>query len=49
MLLQEILKNRVSLKPLSAFLSGFLCIEQVTNEKKLLGILVKQNLNRNIA
>ena len=32
-----------------AFWSGFLCIEQVMNEKKILGILMKKNLNRKIA
>ena len=32
-----------------AFLSGFLCIEQVINEKKILGIIIKQSLNRKIA
>ena len=33
----------------SAFSCGFICMEQVTNEKKILGILVKQNMNRKIA
>ena len=32
-----------------AFWCGFLCMEQVTNEKKVLRILVKQNMNRKIA
>ena len=35
--------------PFAMFLSGFLCIEQVRNEKKILGVLMKQNLNRKIA
>ena len=43
------LKNRVSLMPFPAFWCGFLCMEQVTNEKKILRILVKQNMNRKIA
>ena len=30
-------------------LNEFLCIGQVTNEKKILGILMKQNLKRKIA
>ena len=42
MLPRKILKNRVPLMPFSAFWCGFLCMEQVTNEKKLLRILVKQ-------
>ena len=46
MLLREILKNTVFFP---AFWSGFLCIEQVMNEKKILGILMKLNLNRKIA
>ena len=49
MLPKKILKNRVSLMPFSAFWCGFLCMEQVTNEKKILRILVKQNMNRKIA
>ena len=49
MLPQEILKNRVSLMPFPSFWCGFLYMEQVTNEKKILGILVKQNMNRKIA
>ena len=43
MLPRKILKNRVSLMPFPAF-SEFLCMEQVTNEKKILRILVKQNM-----
>ena len=43
MLPREILKNRVSLMPFPAFWCGFLCMEQVTNEKKILRILVKQD------
>ena len=35
--------------PFRAFWCGFLCKEQVTNEKKILRILVKQNMNRKIA
>ena len=35
--------------PFSAFLSMCLCMEQVMNEKKISGILMKQNLNRKIA
>ena len=35
--------------PFPAFWCGFLCMEQVTNEKKILGILVKQNMNSKIA
>ena len=35
--------------PFAAFWCGFLCMEQVTNEKKILRILVKQNMNRKIA
>ena len=31
-------KNSVFLMPFPGFLSGFLCIEQVTNEKKILGV-----------
>ena len=49
MLHRKILKNRVSLMPFPAFWCGFLCMEQVTNEKKILRILVKQNMNRKIA
>ena len=49
MLSRKILKNRVSLMPFPAFWCGFLCMEQVTNEKKILRILVKQNMNRKIA
>ena len=49
MLPRKILKNRVSLMPFPAFWCGFLCMEQVTNEKKILRILVKQNMNRKIA
>ena len=44
-----ILKNRVSLMPFPAFWCEFLCKEQVTNENKILRILVKQDLNRKIA
>ena len=36
MLPREILKNKVSLMPFPAFWCGFLCMEQVTNEKKVL-------------
>ena len=43
------LKNRVSLMLFPAFWCGFLCMEQVINEKKILRILVKQNMNRKIA
>ena len=49
MLPRNILKNRVSLMPFPALWCGFLCMEQVTNEKKILRILVKQNMNRKIA
>ena len=35
--------------PFPVFWSGFLCIELVVNEMKILGILIKQNLNRKIA
>ena len=49
MLPGKILKNRVSLMPFPAFWCGFLCMEQVTNKKKILRILVKQNMNRKIA
>ena len=49
MLPRKILKNTVFLMPFPAFWNGFLCIEQVMNEKKILGILMKQNLNRKIA
>ena len=49
MLPREILKNRVSLMPFPAFWGGFLCMEKMTNEKKILRILVKQNMNRKIA
>ena len=45
----KILKNRVSLMLFPVFWCGFLCTEQVTNEKKILRILVKQNMNRKIA
>ena len=34
--------------PFPAFSCGFLCMEQATNEKKIL-ILVKQNMNKKIA
>ena len=44
MLSQEIVRNRFH-----AFSSGFLWIEQVMNKKKILGILMKQNLNKKIA
>ena len=46
---REILNNGVSLMPFPAFRCGFLCMEKVTNEKKILRILVKQNMNRKIA
>ena len=49
MLPRKILKNRVSLMPFPAFWCGFLCMEEVTNEKKILRIFVKQNMNRKIA
>ena len=42
MLPRKILNNRVSLMPFSVFQSGFLCIEQVMNEKKILGILMNK-------
>ena len=35
--------------PFLAFWCGFLCMEQVTNDKKILRIIVKQNMNRKIA
>ena len=35
--------------PFHAFLIGFLWLEQVMNENKILGILMKQNLNMKIA
>ena len=38
---RNILKNSVSLMQFPAFWCGFLCMEQVTNEKKILRILVK--------
>ena len=41
MLSRKILKNRVSLMPFPVFWCGFLCMGQVTNEKKILKILVK--------
>ena len=34
--------------PFPEFWCGFLCMEQVTNEKKILSILAKQNMNRKI-
>ena len=44
------MKNKVFLLLFPVFFfSGFLCIEQVMNEKKILGILMKQNQNREIA
>ena len=49
MLPRKILKNRVSLMPFPAFWCGLLCMEQVANEKKVLRILVKQNMNTKIA
>ena len=49
MLPRDFFNNRVSLMPLPAFWCGFLCMEKVTNEKKILRILVKQNMNRKIA
>ena len=45
----ETLKNRVFVMSFSAFLSEFLCMEQMMSEKKILGILMKKNLNREIA
>ena len=42
MLHWKILKNRVSLMPFRAFWSGFLYIEQVMNEKKILVILMNK-------
>ena len=42
MLPRNILKNRVSLMLFPVFWSGFLCIEQVMNEKKILGILMNE-------
>ena len=39
MVRRKILKNRVFLIPFSAFLRGILFIEQLMNEKKILGIL----------
>ena len=48
MLPREILKNRVFLMPFPAF-GIVLCMGQVMNEKKILGISLKQNLNRKIA
>ena len=44
-----VLKNTVFLMLYPEFWSRFLCIEQVSNEKKILGILMKQNINRKIA
>ena len=41
--LREILKNRV-FNAISSVLEWVLCIEQLMNEKKVLGILMKQNL-----
>ena len=38
MLPRKVSKNRVPLMPFPVFWSGFLCIEQVMNEKKILGI-----------
>ena len=49
MLPRKILKIRVSLMPFPVFWCGFLCMEQVTSEKKILRMLVKQNMNRKIA
>ena len=49
MLPREILENRVSSMAFPTFWCGFLCMERVTNEKKILRILVKQNMNRKIA
>ena len=55
MLPRKILKNRVSLMPFPEFWCGFLCMEQVTNEKKILRILLKHeredcpNMNGKIA
>ena len=49
MLSRKMLKNRVSLMPFPQFWCGFLRMGQVTNEKKILRILVKQNMNRKIA
>ena len=42
MLQQKILKNSAFLMPFPAFWCGFLCMEQVTNETKILRIFVKQ-------
>ena len=44
----EILKNRVFLMPFSAFLKGFLCMEQVMNEKEISGILMTQNISKSL-
>ena len=49
MLSRKSFKSRVSLMPFPAFWCEFLCMEQVTNEKKILRILVKRNMNRKIA
>ena len=46
---RKILKNRVSLMPSPAFCSGVLYIDQVMKEKKILEILMKENLKRKIA
>ena len=35
--------------PFPMFWCGFLCMEQLTNEKKISRILVKQNVNRKVA
>ena len=40
---QENFEKRVFLMPFPAFWCGFLCMEQVTNEKKILRTLVKQH------
>ena len=42
MLPRKILKNRVSLMPFPVFWSGFLCMEQEMNEKKILRILMNK-------
>ena len=51
MLPRKVSKNRVlvPLMPFPVFWSGFLCIEQVMNEKKNIRNIDEQNLNRKIA
>ena len=45
----ENFEKQILLMKFSAFSNWFLCIEQVMNEKEILGVLMKQNLNKKTA